>query len=335
MWILAQFFLRVLVSFHSAYGSPFPKVLDAYFTENEFSDCLSSAIAEDVKNGKQLREYLSKIEARREKLASQKATNKDCAQIIKGVCGLGGISLSENLTQLLLPIGCKINDMINKNLWYHSAALVSCEDHQSKNVPLMWRLNYFQTRTNNEKRNLNSLDITQELELEQRAIGTPDEHRKCVVDKAEPLIRWLLGQKMGSVTHWELFQKARSLYGDSFTAIGVIGEIFDEERMHCSSRKRACVLNNKLRPLYSSTEASDPVGYNYHFWSHLSMVLREGAVSQSIANYLLEWQKDSDTGDYSANRLGIESSMKTIGKAKILTAPLNRWTGIANKECNL
>ncbi len=99
------------------------------------------------------------------------------------------------------------------------------------------------------------------------------------------------------------------MYHDPFVALGVIGEMFDQERLYAGSRKTRCVLGNRMIPLFRDDRIDD-VGYNYHFWAYLNISLTGDATfSDVFMNWWLE-RRVGDSGDSSANTFGIH-----IGKA--------------------
>jgi len=239
------------------------------------------------------------------------------------ICGALGVEYLDQFASVLEPIGCALNKMMDVRMYYHSAALVDCQGYVVDGIPLLWRLNTYYKSQLEERvergRQLNDIDVLAELSEVQEGRGSGYPQKDCVAGKAEPLIRWLLEQKKGQVSHWALFRKAREIYGDSIVALGVIGEMFAQDA-HCPSRKKSCVLNNRMKPLFPSDQTDD-VGHNYHFWSYLSIALTNSEVTETIGNYVLEWLKDNDAGDYSANRLGIKSIKNAIEKAKTALAP--------------
>jgi hypothetical protein len=324
--------LLVLLSF-LAFAGPIPKVLPAYFNGDDFADCLANELAKEH-DLKSLDKRLGEISKKRNALASAKVEISGCGNVGTEICRQFGFPLL--LGKAIDPLSCALTKLVEKNLVYHSMPLVECSGYVPSKTPFLYYLMEWQTLSDNEKRNLNEVDALSEISSvpRQTIFKSESNYHACVHDKAEPLVKWLLQQKPNSVSHWQVFKKAKELYGDSLTALGIIGELFDEERRSCTNRKRRCVLGNRLKPLFPSDQ-SDKVGHNYHFWAHISVVLQEDGISEDLANYLLEWKKDNDAGDYSANNIGIKVSRKTISRTKMKLAPLNRWTGHANSVCKL
>ncbi len=122
---------------------------------------------------------------------------------------------------------------------------------------------------------------------------------------ANPLINWLLSQPKGSVKLTSLLKRGLELYEDNLVVtIGIIGTLFDEERMMSHPRNKLAVLNSKMYPLWKNDV--DPYGSNYHFWAYLSMALKGDRVAPGLFSFAYERVYQSDAGDYAADQLGLE-----------------------------
>lgn len=320
----------------------FPRSEPAYFSADDFSDCLANELAKEY-DAHSFRARLQEIRERRHKFYLDNAEPEYCAENTKALCDLVSPIGCDFAKKHLTAVGCKATELIEKGLLYHSAPLARCEESVFDGKPSKLRLvNSWQSLSENSKTDLNALpDLRTRIESKMSSTdGMPfapefGKHpRKCVQKLADPLVDWLIDQPARSVTHWALVKKGKEIYGDTITALGVIGEVFDEERMMCGNRNKRCVLGNRMK-LLVPTQKTDLVGQNYHFWAHVAMILREDASQEYIANYALEWLKDQDVIDYSANKVGILVSQKTVSKTKLLTGPMNRWTGFADRECRL
>jgi hypothetical protein len=318
-----HFWIRIgLLSFFvfhsfSANAKDLQRLLGGTFTSEDFASCLAQQMAEKYAPT-QASAVFDEIKQRRQTEAEKANTTDACLDISRGICGLVGLSNQDTIVSFVRPLGCHLNKWLTKSLLYHSSALIKCQD-LPKGTSFFSQLGEWQVHYPNHDRDLNHLSNEQILSEINSLTGPTsegyatqgtfnDNQINCILALSDPLDRWLLQQPFESVSQWGLFKKANEIYKDPLVALAVIGQIFDSERMACPSRKKACVLGNKMKPMYSKEQTKywNPVGENYHFWAQLNISLTENATQERLADYMLEWKKDEDNGEYSANSTGID-----------------------------
>ena len=134
----------------------------------------------------------------------------------------------------------------------------------------------------------------------------------------DPLVTWLATQKKNSVTHLKLFEAAKAIYGDPLTALGVIGFIFDAERMSITSRQYQAVLGSRLTSLFA-LQNIDTIGTNYHFWAYLNIAILAGGDIEFEHKFSYFWEcfKQNDIPEYSTDYQALElgkSILKEVHK---------------------
>lgn len=151
-----------------------------------------------------------------------------------------------------------------------------------------------------------TLDLITKRFPGERPFSAYDQERQLMDIDANSLIEWLLTMKRGSVTHYQLYAKAKEIYGDPLAALGVISHMFDQERMLYGyhGRKQYAVLGNKMKS-FLPRDQIDSVGYNYHFWAYLNLALLGDEKAASVFNQAFQWEKEKDLGDFSANYWGL------------------------------
>ena len=123
---------------------------------------------------------------------------------------------------------------------------------------------------------------------------------------AENLVSHLIEvNEKDSITHFELIKKAVEIYdGDVFTALAVIGYIFDIERNRVSHRSKKLYLGSRIQPLLVN-DRTDVLGDNYHFWMYLNAALQgKGKVARRMS--LTYEGSTGDLRDMKADSAGIE-----------------------------
>ncbi|MCB0368113.1 MAG: hypothetical protein KDD45_01415 [Bdellovibrionales bacterium] len=285
----------IFILLNQAYAAE-TKEIETYFTADQFSNCLSEEMSKNFSLD-EFEKRVRNIHSLRMELAATDADVQglDCNFYCRNE-GLSGVSL-------LRPLGCWLDKMLVARLMLHSGPLVL---------------------TNIKFKKL----IKPKMSLHQIRDA-------IVMATKAPISDWLSGQPDNSVSHWELFKIANHIYGDPFVALGVIGELFENERERCdrkSKTKNKCTFANKMKPLIRPSD-SDPVGRNYHFWAHLNMIWQSGGLMEKSASYYFEIWKDKDYGDHTANILGIETSAQAYTKTKFKLASFGKH--FANHKCDL
>jgi hypothetical protein len=184
-----------------------PIQLQPYFKQDEFTACLAEEFAKNETPVK-LRARLQEIDRQRTDLSS--STPHACKAVLKGMCQIIGISIADRVASYLEPVGCYMNDQIDKSLTNHSVALVKCPVPSIvQGVPFLSDLTEWEFLTRPAFPDLNQVsDLRGAVEQFAKAkvirLSRPAaDQKECVQNLAEPLAKWLLKNKFQSVSHWE------------------------------------------------------------------------------------------------------------------------------------
>lgn len=137
---------------------------------------------------------------------------------------------------------------------------------------------------------------------------------------AEKLVNHLLSiHDKESLNHWKLIQDAVAIYdGDVITALGVIGLIFDLERVSVKNRSKRLYLGSRIVPLLPG-DRTDVLGDNYHFWMYLGAGLQGKGNAAKRMSIAFEGAT-GDLRDTKADFAGINMG-EAIRKAILSSAP--------------
>lgn len=104
---------------------------------------------------------------------------------------------------------------------------------------------------------------------------------------SDPVIRWLLEQNYHSVQYPQLIEQALKIYNqDAFTALGVIGYLFDSEQGILGKTRGGSILASKMVPLTNAPQ--DKVGDNYHFWAYLNLGIKGQSIGPRVYSFIFE-----------------------------------------------
>lgn len=306
--------LRLLLTALVASAQVIPQRQETQFDSGKMAECLIIEVLKAYDQGK-ARDLLRKASKVRKDLARKHMARPECespALRLTQMCTQRG---SQPLDlNVLKYMTCLLDSEIVRYLLYHSTPLAhhaSTELIQKSDPGAgeKFKTAIFWPASGDAKRkNLNEIPNLKEVMPFAEQNG-PSIKPKDVMESthrlAGALIDWLLEQKPNSVSHIALFRKANDLYQDPFVSLAVIGELFDQERMVCPSRKTSCPLGNRMKSLFKNDQV-DRVGYNYHFWAFLNIALVDDVVSATLFTYGFESVYQKDSGDYSADQVGLE-----------------------------
>lgn len=125
--------------------------------------------------------------------------------------------------------------------------------------------------------------------------------------RSQTIVKWLIEQDPYSVSPLELLEKATELTGgDTLTALGILGQLFDSER-HGPTQPRShmAVLGSRVRPYF--TDGRKHIGANYHFWVYLNMTLARPTVWAHWFSRLYERYFQGDRYEDLVDQAGINS----------------------------
>jgi hypothetical protein len=290
IFVILTILLPISAKANSEISRVWPTLQKAYFDPDELAECL----ALEIINGEgpvHFNNSLGTAKVRRESLSIQN-NFANATSWVQHKVNLGLVFHS-------LPL-------IDISRWYYKVATTP--------RPSFPYLKDLIQRARNKNENI-SLSPHLNIEIEnlskEYSFSPPsDRNQRDASDwLLSPMVDWLLSQPAHSVSHWNLIKHAIQLFpGDTATALGVLGELFDSERrIAWEKRKLVTPLGHRLKILFKNSD--DPVGQNYHFWAHLNLYLLNGFVKPQLMNYFYESIYQNDNGDYTANYFGL-----TVGK---------------------
>lgn len=209
---------------------------------------------------------------------------------------------------------------IYKRLIAHSFPLAYVEGKEFPNDRSLWKgLAELRSLAKVVSRQSPELvNLTEDIDLYKKVVElSPDnnvsgsyEKDSAAIDQvlrtANPLISWLLQQPKNSVYPGKLISTALDIYdGDIVLSLGVIGTIFDQERMVSHPRNRLAVLGSRMKPIFSGDR--NPMGSNYHFWSYLNMALKDDVIRPKAFSFAYEMIYQGDTFEFAADGLGLKT----------------------------
>lgn len=128
---------------------------------------------------------------------------------------------------------------------------------------------------------------------------------------ASPLFRELIKREDHSVSQQELFDMALEIYGDPYTALGVI--TFMTSIDSYGDRSRAGLIAQKTEPIVPNS--GDEVGQLYHFWGYAARTLYHGgSFRMNRVSWGYEKLYQGHREDRLADRLGMRMGHLILGE---------------------
>ena len=222
-----------------------------------------------------------------------------------------------------------IKKKIYKRLVAHSFPLAYVEGKELPADKNLWN-GLAELRSNalrDSKQRADVINLTDDNDLYKKVVELSPENNNSglnekdsaavdqVLQSASPLIAWLLQQPKSSVLPTTLVNIALDIYDDDIVlALGIIGTVFDQERMYSHPRNKLAVLGSKMKPLFIGDR--NPMGSNYHFWSYLNMALKGDFIQPKAFSYAYEKVYQGDDFEFAADGLGLKTG---TALRKILT----------------